>query len=245
MHNRKLTDDQCKKPMRKYLSYGGGVNSTAMLLLLLDEGWEFESVYVDHGCDWPETREYVQMMAERYPITILKPSVEGYDNLYEYATNYSVIPSRRLRWCTDKFKVRVLQKYFERPCFSMIGIDTDEAKRAKMGCMDGIENRFPLLEYDINRQGCVDIIEAHGLPVPIKSGCYFCPFQRVGQWKKLRSDHPELFCNARKLEMNEVEDRIKRGKKPCYLVDRPLDLIVNEKQSVMWPEMKPPCSCGL
>ena len=29
--------------MKKYLSYGGGVNSVAMLLLLLDEGWEFES----------------------------------------------------------------------------------------------------------------------------------------------------------------------------------------------------------
>ena len=37
--------------MRNYLSFGGGVNSTAMLLLLLDEGWEFEAVYVDHGAE--------------------------------------------------------------------------------------------------------------------------------------------------------------------------------------------------
>ena len=28
--------------MKKYLSYGGGVNSTALLLWLLDEGEEFE-----------------------------------------------------------------------------------------------------------------------------------------------------------------------------------------------------------
>ena len=40
--------------MKTYLSYGGGVNSTAMLLMLHKEGWEFESIYVDHGCDITE-----------------------------------------------------------------------------------------------------------------------------------------------------------------------------------------------
>jgi tRNA U34 2-thiouridine synthase MnmA/TrmU len=33
--------------MRNYLSFGGGVNSVAMMLLLLDEGIEFEAVYVN------------------------------------------------------------------------------------------------------------------------------------------------------------------------------------------------------
>ena len=42
-----------------YLSYGGGVNSTALLLLVEDWGWDVDIVYVDHACDWPETREYV------------------------------------------------------------------------------------------------------------------------------------------------------------------------------------------
>ena len=232
--------------MKKYLSYGGGVNSTAMLLLLLDEGWQFESVYVDHGCDWPETREYVQMMAARYPITILKPSVEGYDNLYEYAAHYRVIPNRRIRWCTDKFKVRVLQEYYEKPCFALIGISSEEEKRAKMGCVQGIENRFPLLEFDVNRTQCIEIIKQHGLPAPIKSGCYFCPFQQTRQWKKLRTLHPELFCKARKLENDEIAYRMERGKEGLYLTgDKPLDAVVNEKQSVMWPDMKPPCICGL
>lgn len=32
--------------MKNYLSFGGGVNSVAMMLLLLDEGVEFEAVYV-------------------------------------------------------------------------------------------------------------------------------------------------------------------------------------------------------
>jgi len=233
--------------MKKYLSYGGGVNSTAMLLLLLDEGWEFESVYVDHGCDWPETREYVQMLAEKYPITILNPKVGGYTNLYDYCVHNRVIPSRRIRWCTDKFKVSVLHDYFETPCFSLIGIDLGEEKRAKFSCGGGIENRFPLLEYEINRQGCVDIIRAHGLPIPIKSGCWFCPFQQISQWKKLRSVHPELFCKAKTIEDIQNKGRAEKGKAPFYFYgeSRPLDALVDEKQSVMFDGMKPPCSCGL
>ncbi len=232
--------------MKMYLSYGGGVNSTAMLLLLLDKGWGFETVYVDHGCDWPETREYVAMMAERYPITILKPSFVGYDNLYDYCFHYRIIPNRVRRWCTQNFKVQPINDYLEPPCFSLIGISSDEAHRAKISSESGIENRYPLLEYGVDRKGCIEIIQSHGLPVPMKSGCFICPFQRVSQWKSLRRLHPELFCAARRIEELVNEARVEKGKGPVFFNrDRRLDAVVNEKQSVMWGEMKPPCSCGL
>ena len=50
--------------MKNYLSFGGGVNSVAMMLLLLDQKQEFESIFVDHGTDWPETYEYFDMFQE-------------------------------------------------------------------------------------------------------------------------------------------------------------------------------------
>ncbi|MFA5378176.1 MAG: phosphoadenosine phosphosulfate reductase family protein [Dehalococcoidia bacterium] len=235
--------------MKKYLSYGGGVNSTAMILLLLDEGWEFESVYVDHGCDWPETREYVKMMAEKYPITVLKPavSVKGqiYDDLYAYGWDYEVLPSRLQRWCTTKFKIDVINSYIERPCEQMIGIDAGEDNRVRDSWDDDAVNRYPLVERGIDRDGCIRIIKDHGLPVPIKSGCWFCPYQRVSQWKLLRVKHPELFCKAKKLEERVKELRLSKGLKPFFFNKVPLDVLINEGQSVMWPDMKPPCSCGL
>lgn len=234
------------KKMKKYLSYGGGVNSTAMLLLLKDEGWEFESVYVNHGCDWPETIEYVRMMREvwGYPITVLKPNVEGCITLEQYLQKHKLIPSRMLRFCTDKFKIRPLQQYAEKPCFQLIGFSTDEAGRAKLSLRDGIENRFPLLEYKINRKGCKKIIQNHHLPVPIKSGCWFCPFQRVGQWRKLRREYPDLFCRAKTLEGIQNEIRASQGKEPIYLANRPLDEIVKETQGRLWATDHPPCQCG-
>ncbi|RLC23031.1 MAG: hypothetical protein DRH93_08360 [Deltaproteobacteria bacterium] len=47
--------------MKNYLSFGGGVNSVAMMLLLLDQKAEFEAIFVDHETDWPETYEYFDM----------------------------------------------------------------------------------------------------------------------------------------------------------------------------------------
>jgi len=203
--------------MKNYLSFGGGVNSTAMYLMLLDQGYEFgkgkdiEAVYVDHGCDWPETREYVKGFAKRHELTIIKPDVEGFDNLYDYLWHYRMIPTRMLRLCTDKFKVRQIIKYVDRPCFQFIGIDAGEAHRATISSNKGIELRYPLIEENITRQGCKDIIANHGEIVPMKSGCWFCAFQRKGQWRQLRKKHPDLFCKAIQLE-NQCETARKERK---------------------------------
>lgn len=243
-----------KPNMRTYLSFGGGVNSVAMMLLLLDEGWEFESIYVDHGTDWPETREYVSMLQDKgYQISVLKPSVdrhkhlrpEPYDNLYEFCIAQNIFPFRTQRWCTSDWKIKVILDHVKPPCFQLIGIDASEAHRAKFSCNNGIENRFPLLEWEIDRQGCVDIIKAHGLPVPMKSGCFICPFQRRSQWKELRRVHPDLFCKAKRLEDKVVENQKAKGKSPYYINKMPLEAVVSENQIDMWPDQKPPCNCGL
>lgn len=233
--------------MRNYLSWGAGINSTAMLLLLYDEGQEFESIYVDHGCDWPETRAYVRMIAKRYSITILTPQVEGYDNLYEYADHYKMIPSQRkgFRWCTHKFKVSVINQYIKKPCFMMIGFSMDEAHRAKIQYEDGIENRYPLIEREIDRRECEEIIKKYGLSIPIKSGCFFCPGQRIEQWKKLRRQHPDLYCKAKHLEDQSVERALRKGVNPMYLNKHPLIKVVKEAEEVLFEDMKPPCHCGL
>ena len=50
--------------MKQYLSFGGGINSTALLLLLTDRGEEFETIFVNHDGDYPETYEYVDYLRE-------------------------------------------------------------------------------------------------------------------------------------------------------------------------------------
>jgi 3'-phosphoadenosine 5'-phosphosulfate sulfotransferase (PAPS reductase)/FAD synthetase len=235
--------------MKNYLSYGGGVNSTAMMLVLLDEGVEFEAVYVDHGCDRPETQEYIEYISGRYPLTVVRPNVQGFHNLYEYFWRYRTLPFVTFyRLCTDKFKVRVLHKHYERPCFELIGISSEESHRARVKHNDGIETRYPLIERDIDRKECIRIIKAHGLRVPIRSGCWFCPFQKRTEWRSLRREHPELFCKAVQLEKRSMAYRRSVGKKPMTLLPKGPDLLslVQENQLPLFPERAyPPCSCGL
>jgi hypothetical protein len=236
--------------MKNYLSFGGGVNSVAMMLLLMDEGVEFEAVYAWMP-DWPETHEYLMMLEEKgYPITVITGGepVRGIKegNLYEYAWLQHMMPQRNPRWCTAKFKVGTLIKYQKPPAFVNIGISMDESHRAKMSRSDGLENRFPLIERGIDRDGCIEIIKSHGLPVPIKSGCYICPFQRVSQFKQLRRKHPELFCKLVDLERRNVAWRAAKGKPPYYNMKKPIDKVVNEPDSYLFDDMAyPPCQCGL
>ena len=240
--------------MKKYVSMGMGVNSVAMMLMLLDQKEEFEAIFVDHGTDWPETYEYFEMFQGwledhgHQRITVLEPDVEGFSTLYDYLWHYKMIPSFRLRLCTDKFKVSVVQKYVETPCFMCIGIDAGEQKRAKISVKKGIENRFPLIENDIDREGCKKIIKRYDLPIPIKSGCYICPFQRVAQWKELRMLKPDLFCKAEKLENRASAYRIKRGKTPIRISasNKKLKSLVEEDQGNLFEQDNyPPCQCGL
>lgn len=236
--------------MKNYLSFGGGVNSVAMMLLLLDEGVEFEAVYVWMP-DWPETHEYLMMLESKgYPVKVIMASqtCKGTKtgNLYEYCWLNRMFPSRQIRWCTAKFKVGTLHKYFEKPCFVMIGIGAEESHRAKLSSFDGMEHRFPLIEREIDRDSCIEIIKAHGLPIPIKSGCYICPFQKPMQFKHLRRQHPELFCKLVDLEKRNNENRIAKGKQPYYSRDKSFQELVNEPDAYLFDDMAyPPCQCGL
>lgn len=230
--------------MKTYLSYGGGVNSTALMILLKSQQINFECVFVDHEGDYPETYEYVDMLIEKgYPITRIKARIDDC-NLYDYSLKYKILPSRQMRWCTDKFKITPLYKYIEKPCIMYIGIDAGEINRAKPSRDDEIQNEFPLIDEGIDREGCKQIILNAGLPLPRKSGCYFCPFASNKEFKQIRDHRMDLWCRVKKLEDEAVKRRILQGKQPFYYKDKPLDIIVNEGQDDFFGWRKP-CQCGL
>lgn len=221
--------------MKMYLSYGGGINSVAMHLLLTNEGYEFESIFIDHECDWPETYEYTKMFKKwlkengyKNNIKIIKPkfhvrTIRGkktskiYNNIYEYAWDFHILPSRSTRWCTQNFKVEPLHDYFQKPCFNCIGFAADESHRANLYTRDGETLRFPLIEHEFTRRKCKEYIKEHGLPIPMKSGCWFCPFQRIDEYRLLYRKHPDLFYKAVALEQRNIMHNKNNNNKIYYL----------------------------
>jgi len=90
-----------KNDVRHYISYGGGVNSTALICLLQELGIEAEIVFCDTGAEMPHTYEYIKYLRRKgFEITVLKPNVDGCSSLYEYCVKRGWVPLAFNRWCT-------------------------------------------------------------------------------------------------------------------------------------------------
>ena len=203
--------------MKTYLSLGAGVDTTAISLMpdIMDQV-DFV-LFADTGGENPETYEYLDKYLKPHFEKIHKPFVivKGQENVNgEPVTNmelaylgWKIIPVRFIRPCTDKWKIRPMHKYLKEnyPGESLrvvIGFAYDEIKRVNPTRWQGQEVWYPLIEKKMTRIDCERYIIKQGFPVPPKSGCFYCPFQRLDQWKNLRSNHPDLWGRAETLEKN-------------------------------------------
>ena len=217
---KKQAEEEGWRGLNFYLSHGMGVNSTALMLHLINKNVDFESVFIDHGGDYPETYQYLQYLQDKgYKITVIKPDVvwKGHhSNIYDYFFFHKSIPLIQFRICTQKFKIEPFNKFIKKPATVYVGYDYAEGKRVlkqRKRTTDKIIYSHPLFDDKITRVGCVKIIQDHGLLSPKRSQCFFCPFQSKGEWKRLMVEKPELFKKALALEANA-------GKPGLYLADR-------------------------
>ena len=191
------------------ISFGGGVNSVAMTIMLVNEGWRGPIVFADTGAEWPETYCYMRLfeawLAERgLTIEWLRgtPWQSGRARLplLDFCERKPQLPSPAFRWCTTDWKQRPCGRWLRaHPEVTeyLIGIAEDERHRRP-------EDVRPLVDRHISREGCVEIIQGAGLPVPQKSGCVMCPYQRVDQWRRLWQVHPGIFARIEAIEANVI-----------------------------------------
>ncbi len=69
---------------------------------------------------------------------------------------------------------------------SLQGISLDEFQRMRDSDVKYITNVYPLVDRRISRADCSAWLESHGIPVPPKSSCTFCPYRSLGSWKELK-----------------------------------------------------------
>jgi Phosphoadenosine phosphosulfate reductase family len=198
--------DRMTSESRHILSFGCGVNTAALMVLLIRKKMPFdEAVFADTGGELPETYEYFDI-AERYlarhdvPINVVR---SGAGTLYDKCKRRAVIPSKMWRWSTRDFKVHPIHRYYKslnQHINEYLGIAYDEVERMKASREPYITSLFPLVDFKIDREECIRIIRNAGLPVPVKSGCYFCPFNNVERWKAINESHPNLYRKAIALE---------------------------------------------
>jgi hypothetical protein len=117
------------------------------------------------------------------------------------------------RSCTADFKLAVLlrkqrelagikkgSRVKEVRVISWIGISLDEVYRMKMSRNAWAQNRWPLIEKEMNRHDCLAWMKSHGFPVPPRSACVYCPFHSDHEWRRLRDEEPAEFKRAVEFE---------------------------------------------
>ncbi len=197
--------------VRHVLSYGGGINTVALMVVLVQEKLPLdEVVFADTGGEVPETYGYLKISREYLdrrgiPFRIVLTRKRGSDDLYDSSWQRKVIPSALWRWSTRDFKVRPIYRYYRSLGLHVnqyMGIAYDEIERMKDSRAPFVTNLYPLVDRKISRAGCAEIIVKAGLPLPVKSGCFFCPFNSLERWRWLHQTHRDLFLRAVELEEN-------------------------------------------
>lgn len=215
------THIEVKHPLT--VAYGGGLNSVALML-----EWRRRKMpkpdlilFADTGGEKPETYAYNRFFSEQlksmdYPELITVANDGMYKTLENNALLTKTLPSLAYGWksCSDKYKKRPQEKYIKHwepakaawkagsKVTKLIGIDAGEVRRATMTEDDHYVYHYPLVVWDIDRQGCIDIITAAGLPLPPKSSCFFCPAMKKPEILELAEKNPELFARAVAMERN-------------------------------------------
>lgn len=100
-------------------------------------------------------------------------------------------PAQFSRQCTQNWKRAPVRRWLQAnrnglPVEMWLGISLDEYQRMKDSDVKYIGHRWPLIEKRMTRQDCVKWLQFHGLEVPPKSSCVFCPYHSIAGWRDVK-----------------------------------------------------------
>jgi len=239
-------------------SYGGGTNSTAMLIELAERGENVDLIlFADTGGEKPHTYEYIKIFSKWLTdhgmpeITIVKSKI----TLEEDCLKRGALPSVAygFKTCSQRWKAQPQEKYVNNwqpakdfwksggKIEKLIGFDADEPQRAKEFEDKKYIARYPLIEWDYGRDECINIILDADLPLPGKSACFFCPSSKKQEILQLARMYPDLALRALEMEKNAELTQVK-GLGRSFAWD---DLLyADEKQCDLFPESYVEIDCG-
>lgn len=206
--------------MTSIVSYGGGVDSTAMLIGLVRRSIKVDWImFADTGGEQPETYSYIQyfnlwLIKNGLPeITVVRyRTKEGVEiTLEQDIINNQTLPAIAFGWktCSQKFKVAPVDKFLKTYVIQgdvkpvkYIGFEAGEERRIKQDPNGIYNNKYPLIEWGWDRNKCKEIILNEGLCLPPKSSCFFCPNMKKGEVLSLSDDLKERVI---KIEANATK----------------------------------------
>lgn len=200
------------------VSCGLGTNSVALLVECVKRQIKVDVIlFADTGAEKPHTYSYLPyfsawLTTQGYPeiITVKAPT----KSLEQDCIDRKALPSVAygFKTCSQRFKIQPQDKFINNHdaakqaiklggrLVKLIGFDADEPQRAEKEFDDKYTRIFPLIEWGMGRDECIQSITNAGLVPPGKSACYFCPNSRPSEIKWLEQYHPDLLEKALLIE---------------------------------------------
>ena len=177
------------------VGFGGGVDSTAMLIQMFRRGIVPDAaLFADVGDEKPETYDFLwwfgrwcfQRGVPLVRVHRFSPET-GDRSLEENCLRLKTIPSRAfgLSSCAFKWKIEAQEQWLASwppaiECWKRggkiikaLGYDAGEERRATVHEDARYRYWYPLMEWSWDREACRQTIAEEKLPIPPKSACFF------------------------------------------------------------------------
>lgn len=198
--------------MTDFVAFSGGVDSTALALLMpdatpvfTDTGWEYDHVY--------QHIERFEQVTGREVHRI----VSDHGTLPEYIERQKFMPNHGARYCTRLFKIEPMNAYLSAhlPATLNIALRADEPADQRVGnltTMDGLTIAYPLREMGMARIDVVKICVEHDLlprypPYAARGGCKGCFYKRKSEIIAMQALVPDVVDELRELEEGVQDER--------------------------------------
>lgn len=184
------------------VSISGGKDSLVVLDLSVRAGIK-KIIFGNTTLTYPGTLEYIDQLEKYYDIKVDRATPER--AFLDLVKNLGY-PSRRLRWCCEVYKFGPLTHYVlkNKIKYLITGIRAEESikrkkyeKISKNPLIPAVQIN-PILEW--TEKNIWNYIKHYELPYhPLydigydRLGCWLCPFQNEGDFKRLKDNFPNLY----------------------------------------------------
>ena len=208
------------------LAYGLGVDSTALIVGFAQRKIKLDAIlFADVGDERPETYAYYRVISAFLkkhgfpPVSVVRyrPVKATYITLSENCLQNGTLPSLAFgrKACSQKFKVVPQNRWCNgwapavkawdrgQKVVKFIGYDAGpkDARRGHNLPDDAqYQYEYPLREWGWDREKCMEVIDAAGIRVPMKSACWNCPATQPNELIWLAKNHPDIFAKAIAME---------------------------------------------
>jgi len=212
--------------MKKFISFSGGVESSAMCVLY---GGQADAVFSDAGWEHKEIYDRIDLIEDRvrkihknnFKVHKITPKVRykgvEYNRLQDLIKAMKFYPSPRARYCTGEFKIKPIDDFLSEvgDVELMIGLNYDERDRVgNHGLKPNVKYTYPLIENEITRKKCIEFLKPYNLepkfpPYMQRGGCVGCFYKSKKEFYAMAHLSPDEFKEVEDIEI-EIQD--KRGK---------------------------------